>query len=244
MSKVSPVTASHPVRPGYSPVGVDHGRAGSQDDVCGMGENSRAVFGADAVEEVVEAEEESQPVDTLPTPNMPTQSERDDHDLTHYPYRSWCKHCVEGRGVDMGHRMGGDHSSRGVAIISFDYIFVTDGSVHSRDEWEKSDEREVDGKTMLKVLVVRDMRSKAVFAHAVETKGDDEAGFAVRCVVDDVAYLGYSRVILKSDNEPAIVHLLREALKRLRVEGLDQVGEEHPLHTTRKLMVLLKLELN
>ena len=172
MSRVSPAMASPPVRPGYSPVGVDHGRAGSQDGVCGMGEDSRAVFGADAVEEVVEAEEESQPVDTLPTPNMPTQSERDDHDLTHYPYRSWCKHCVEGRGVEMGHRLGGDHSNRGVAIISFDYMFVIDSNVYSRDEWAKSDEREVDGKTVLKVLMVRYMRSKAVFAHAVEAKGD------------------------------------------------------------------------
>ena len=111
MSRVLPVMASPPVRPEKYPVRVDHGRAGSQDGVRGMGENSMAVFGADAVEEVVEAEEESQPVDTLPTPNMPTQSERDDHDLTHYPYRSWCKHCVEGRGVEMGHRLGGDHSS-------------------------------------------------------------------------------------------------------------------------------------
>ena len=49
--------ASPPVRPGYSPVGVDHGRAGSQDGVCGMGEDSRAVFGTDAVEEVVEVAE-------------------------------------------------------------------------------------------------------------------------------------------------------------------------------------------
>ena len=40
---------------------------------------------------------------------------------------------------------------------------------------------------------------------------------------------GYSRVILKSDNEPAIVRLLKESLKALRVEGLDQAGEEHSL---------------
>ena len=35
-------------------------------------------------------------------------------------------------------------------------------------------------------------------------------------------------MILKSDNEPAIVRLLREALKVLRVEGVEQAAEEHP----------------
>ena len=32
---------------------------------------------------------------------------------------------------------------------------------------------------------------------------------------------------MKSDNEPAIVKLLKEALSTLKVSGVDQVGEEH-----------------
>ena len=39
---------------------------------------------------------------------------------------------------------------------------------------------------------------------------------------------GYTRVTLKSDNEPAIVKLLTEALRELRISGLEQVLEEHP----------------
>ena len=88
--------------------------------------------------------------------------------------------------------------------------------------------KDVDPSKVLKVLVVRDMRSKAIFAHAVTAKGADIDGFAVQCVVEDVLWLGYSRVILMSDNEPAIVRLLKESLKSLRVEGLEQAGEEHP----------------
>ena len=34
--------------------------------------------------------------------------------------------------------------------------------------------------------------------------------------------MGYSCVIFKSDNEPAIVKVLQESLKALRVEGLDR----------------------
>ena len=46
-------------------------------------------------------------------------------------------------------------------------------------------------------------------------------------VVADVLWLGYSKVLLKSDNEPAIVKLLKESLATLKVSGVDQVGEEH-----------------
>ena len=128
----------------------------------------------------------------------------------------------------MGHRVGDDHFERGVAVIGFDYMFLTQKDVYSRLEWEKCDEKDIDEQLVLKVLVVRDMRSKSLFAHAVRAKGSDQEGYAVQCLVDDIVWLGYSRVILKSDNEPAIVRLLRDALKALRVEGMEQACEEHP----------------
>ena len=31
-------------------------------------------------------------------PTLPTQAEVDEHMLTHVPFRSWCPHCVKGRG--------------------------------------------------------------------------------------------------------------------------------------------------
>ena len=46
-------------------------------------------------------------------------------------------------------------------------------------------------------------------------------------VVDDVLWLGYAKIILKSDNETAIVKPLKEALATLKVSGVDQAGEEH-----------------
>ena len=48
-------------------------------------------------------------------------------------------------------------------------------------------------------------------------------------VVDDVLWLGYAKVMLKTDKEPAIVKLLKEALTPLKVSRVDQVGEEHSL---------------
>ena len=79
----------------------------------------------------------------------------------------------------------------------------------------------------MKVLVVRDNRSKAIFAHTVPVKGADEGGFAGKGIGDDVVWLGYSKVVLKTDNEPAILKLLQESLRDLRVEGIDQVMHEN-----------------
>ena len=84
------------------------------------------------------------------------------------------------------------------------------------------------GETAVKLLVVRDDRSKALFAHVVPKKGMDEKGFSVDSLVEDIKWLGYAKLALKSDNEPAIVKLLSEALRELRINGLSQVLEEHP----------------
>ena len=79
----------------------------------------------------------------------------------------------------------------------------------------------------LKLFIVKDSLSRAIFARAVSKKGIDEKRFSVDAVVDDVLWLGYPKVILKSNNEPAIVKLLKETLSTLKVSGVDQVGEEH-----------------
>ena len=53
----------------------------------------------------VEAEAEEEPAETgirrpikMNDPGEPSEEERREHNLTHLPYRSWCKHCVGGRG--------------------------------------------------------------------------------------------------------------------------------------------------
>ena len=45
---------------------------------------------------VVESEEASKSVG-LRVENKPTPEEVANHELTHLPFRSWCKHCVFGR---------------------------------------------------------------------------------------------------------------------------------------------------
>ena len=168
MRVVTPDASAIPIRPPpYNYCCVGRGQCDGQTGVGGMGEGVvEQVLGneiGDGEGELVEAEEEeAQAAATLPTPYMPTQSERDDHDLTHATYRSWCEHCVQGRGVEMGHHPGGDHSERGVAVIGFDYMFVTAKDIYNRDDWKRNPEGEIDVKQVLKVWVVRDMKSKSI----------------------------------------------------------------------------------
>ena len=171
-----------------------------------------------------EEEEQAEMPLVLPSVYQPTRSEYLDHCVTHYPFRAWCKHCLEGRGREYGHDQSrGTKDERSTPVVSFDYCFIGDnGDIKDESEFIAA------GDGAAKLLVARDGKSKAVFAWVVPTKGVDSKGFAVQSLVDAVRWLGYSRVALKSDNEPAIVKLLHEALRELRIYGLDQCLEEHP----------------
>ena len=37
------------------------------------------------------------------SPLLPSKADVEHHELTHCPYRSWCRHCVRGRGVEASH---------------------------------------------------------------------------------------------------------------------------------------------
>ena len=49
-------------------------------------------------DEDLEAEEEGVCHKEVTDPGQPSRAEREQHELTHIPFRSWCPHCVRGRG--------------------------------------------------------------------------------------------------------------------------------------------------
>ena len=74
-----------------------------------------------------------------------------------------------------------------------------------------------------KALIVRDLRSKAPIAHAVEKMGLDEKGYTVDAVVADMCWTGCLKVLIKSDNETAMLRVLARARKQLKDERLEIV---------------------
>ena len=165
---------------------------------------------------------------TLPDPGDPTPSQLEDHRANgHVPYRSWCRACVEGRSTGEQHRRR--DGPRDICVFSFDYLFLDkDGrSVRKRGE---GDVDEPETEAHVKILVAKDSLGKAVFAHVVPQKGIDANNYAVQALLRDIQWLGYQRISLRSDNEAAILRLLKNTATeaRLEVKDLQQLTEEHP----------------
>ena len=102
-----------------------------------------------------------------------------------------------------------------------DYAFLTDKGMLTRAEIGAEDL-----KTALKVLVVYDSSSRGPSAHAVRTKGANDDGFAAARICEDIEFAGHTKVILRSDNEPALLKVVSDALKGLRVQQIDSAGSE------------------
>ena len=56
-------------------------------------------------------------------PPLPTAAEWIEHQLTHMPYKPWCATCVKNAAANNPHKTV--HHSRGVAMFSMDYMFMT-----------------------------------------------------------------------------------------------------------------------
>ena len=44
----------------------------------------------------------------IKSPKKPTQAQIDEHELTHWPFRDWCVHCVKGKTQNNPHRKAKD----------------------------------------------------------------------------------------------------------------------------------------
>ena len=197
------------------------------------------------VEAEVEGEEfqcepcEVEPLKIAPSPQKPSATDVEEHRVTHIPYRSWCRECVEGKalGEQRGHAK--DSGVRTVAVVGMDYFFTTAKGVHHKKaeamkELDIADDESftaarLEGK-VVKNIIVRCASTKLLYAHQVPVKGVDEDKHVVKLVCDDLAWMGHAKIILKCDNEPAIKRVISEALVLAKVDvaDLESISEEHP----------------
>ena len=55
-----------------------------------------------------------------------SKEEREAHEVTHTPYRSWCPYCVRGRGRNAPHKSQGEKRQQSnVPRIALDYFFMS-----------------------------------------------------------------------------------------------------------------------
>ena len=126
----------------------------------------------------------------------------------------------------MGRSCTGTAWSREDLTVSIDDALV--GDVGKYKDQDKAEATAAVGRGYVKIFVLRDSRSQALFGRVVPVKGMDDRHFAVDLLVEGVKWLGYSRATLKSDNEPAIVELFSEFWLMLMLERLEQVLDEKP----------------
>ena len=133
-----------------------------------------------------EDQEDGQPAQPLVRPDRPTPEMIAAHEVSHLPYRSWCRACVAGRGRAFQHKASTQYST--IPVVSMDYLYFNERA---------------DG-SGLPTVVFRDRRSKAIFSHLLPCKGTTGSTHPERAILKDLNFLGYKKLVLKNDQEPAI----------------------------------------
>ena len=180
-------------------------RLGAEEDAEGAGERvsesaerSEERDGGDGGGEDEDDECEGRPVRTRAVPYVPTDKDRREHNLTHYPFRAWCACCVAGRAAAGAHYRGSDKEVPMGGEFHFDYCFLC------------SRPTEDPATTIAGV----DRSSQGVLAHVVPQKGIQFDWVAVQ-LAKDVRKFGYhGRLVVKSDGEPAARDLMKKLARK------------------------------
>ena len=137
----------------------------------------------------------------------PNLEEVASHEISHFPFRNWCKHCVVGRAENNPHKMI-DRQDTGKPIISWDYMYSKE-----KDSGPRKAVVEGEG---LPIVVAVDSNRKAVIANVVPNKGVND--LSVAHLTGIVASAGEAVVNLKSDQEPAIQKLKESVSAAARLQ--------------------------
>ena len=155
---------------------------------------------SDADEEV-EVEGGSREMKKMNDPKQPSKEEFEEHTKTHSPFRSWCRHCVRGRGKEMAHYKAEETS--GFHEIHLDFFFM--GREHEP------------GKTV-PIVAVKERGSKMVMASVVPRKSSGT--FVSKRIMAFLKEVGceFGDIVVKSDQEAAIKAVVAD-VGRLRAAG-------------------------
>ena len=124
-------------------------------------------------------------------PRQPSQQEKEEHEMTHLPFRSWCRHCIMGRGRENDCHKSMKEEGQVLEVHSC-YMFMGD---------------EKEGKT-LAFLVARERETRAVLSTVVPRKTTGE--WICRRLMAWLREIGleFVDIIVKSDNEQALTSLI------------------------------------
>ena len=76
------------------------------------------------------------------------------------------------------------------------------------------------------ILVAHCSATGSLFAHAVPRKGMDVDGFVIEQLREDVLWLGHSQIMMRSDNDPALVQVIERTPTVLKLSGVQNAAPE------------------
>ena len=143
-------------QPAAAPAGA---RAGAEDE---------APAGARAEEEGLDKVEDAVVPAPAPSPCTPSRAEREAHEATHLPFRSWCEVCVQGRMDNPPHRRLAAEvkEEHRLPEVHLDYAFL----------------RRADSDVLAKLVVLKALPSRAMQAWVVPSKGLGDQASAERVI--------------------------------------------------------------
>ena len=151
--------------------------------------------------------EESEPVKKLVAPTAPTAADWEEHTVSrHAAFRTWCRECCIGRGRMHQHRAGGRETA--IPAVAIDY-----GYLNERDDQLQKTAR-------APILVSKCDLDRWIGAAVVPTKGADECAVAE---LNDVCGRRFAEVLVRSDNEPAILALKDSTATALKFASVTRV---------------------
>ena len=170
--------------------------------------------GREASEDAREEQDERKPK-IVTDIKGPTEWERLVHDLTHIPYRPWCRHCVAGRGKSRYHRRHLEDRRGEVPVISMDY-----GALGPRETIEHVNyaedggdgEQETAHDQLVRFVAVKDRVSKAVASVSIPSKGSSDTYVRDKCMQYFEEW-GRTSIVLRCDKESSIRDLRRSIME-------------------------------
>jgi hypothetical protein len=173
------------------------GGASDEDDYepsLGPEPEEKGDFELDAQDELHEEYEEDGIRLGLQSPVKPNSEEIRQHNVSHVPYRSWCQHCVRGKGRTLAHKSGarGLDKARDVRPrIFMDYFYLG---------------RKEEPNEALPLLAILDQATQRVFSVSLPMKGLGHQ-YNAAVVAKLIKILGHQHSVLKTDTERSLVAL-------------------------------------
>ena len=125
-------------------------------------------------EEIFGDSEEARVAKTVTSVREPTEEERENHEATHLPFRSWCSHCVRAKAANEPHMRRTGEDKHRLPTMSVDYFFMGSNGViyghkgkelgHRGKELKDKDQDEEEG--LLPMIAIYDHDTRIPFAHA------------------------------------------------------------------------------